>query len=68
MMGLVKLKAKEQGVSVGKILKSYVADIPLGRYARPEEIADLVLFLVSDRASYITGASILIDGGMTKGI
>jgi NAD(P)-dependent dehydrogenase (short-subunit alcohol dehydrogenase family) len=38
---------------------------PLGRVARPEEIADAVLFLCSDRARFITGAHIVVDGGMT---
>ncbi len=42
------------------------ANIPLGRFGRPEEIASLVTFLASERASFITGAAYDIDGGMVK--
>ena len=43
------------------------AQIPLGRVAEPEEFADVVAFLASERASYITGSSIAVDGGWVKG-
>ena len=43
-------------------------EIPLGRHARTEEVADLFVFLASERASFITGQAIAIDGGETAGL
>jgi len=44
--------------------KQYLKRIPLGRIAEPEEIANMVVFLASDRAGYITGATMDVNGGM----
>ena len=45
-----------------------MAAIPAGRYGRPEEFADTVAFLASERASYITGSRLRVDGGMIRSI
>lgn len=69
--GMVSALAAADGVdedtSRKRIMES-IGGIPLGRPARPEEVADLVAFLVSDRASAITGAEHVIDGGSTRTI
>jgi 3-oxoacyl-[acyl-carrier protein] reductase len=49
-------------------METMTADIPLGRMGNPEELAALVVFLASERASYITGSVFTVDGGMVKGI
>lgn len=46
-------------------LKRVIKQIPLGRIGNPQEVANVVEFLASDKASYITGTTIFIDGGMT---
>ncbi|MFH2128674.1 MAG: SDR family oxidoreductase, partial [Pseudomonadota bacterium] len=61
-------RAQSQGITRDEALAAVVKDIPLGRLGRPDEYADLVVFLASERASYITGASYLIDGGMHRGL
>lgn len=60
-------KAAEEGRDIAAIRDAHVAAIPMGRLGRAEELADLVMFLVSERAGYITGATFRIDGGLTRG-
>jgi NAD(P)-dependent dehydrogenase (short-subunit alcohol dehydrogenase family) len=54
--------AAAQGITVEEARRRGVSRIALGRYARPEEIADVVVFLASGRASYVSGVSITMDG------
>jgi len=60
--------AKAEGVDTGEIQQRWARQVPLGRLGRPEEFANMVVFLASERASYITGVSVAIDGGHVKGI
>ena len=61
---LEEARASREGRPVEAIRDERIADIPAGRYGEATEVADLVAFLASDRAAYITGALIPIDGGM----
>jgi len=65
---LIRTSAERQGVTAEEIQERILSQIPLGRFAFPFEVGNLVRFLVSDDASYITGSSIVIDGGVTRSI
>lgn len=65
--GFVRTPMTEQVLSDEFWYNVVVSNTPLGRPAQPEEIADVILFLASDAASYITGQTIVVDGGWTAG-
>lgn len=60
--------AERQGVSVEEVQQASEAKIPMGRYGRPEDLAAAVAFLASDAAGYITGQSLLVDGGLVTSL
>lgn len=61
-------KAKREGRSIGEISAESAGSIALGRYGDPQEYANVVTFLASERASYVTGSVIRIDGGLIQSI
>lgn len=64
--GSTRTKLIEQGLKDGSIRGEWqIERIPMGRLAEPREIADPVVYLASDRASYITGQTLVVDGGWT---
>jgi 3-oxoacyl-[acyl-carrier protein] reductase len=60
---------RERGLSVEEAMRELARkNIPVGRLGRPEEVADTVVFLASERAGFITGASVFVDGGMGRSV
>jgi 3-oxoacyl-[acyl-carrier protein] reductase len=68
LLELDQARAKRSGLSVEQLSLESQRQIPLGRYGQPEELAALCAFLCSAQASYITGATILCDGGLHRGL
>ena len=60
--------ARAQSITRDEVVAAWEAEIPLGRLAEPREFAALVAFLASDRAAYVTGASIPVDGGWIRSL
>jgi 3-oxoacyl-[acyl-carrier protein] reductase len=60
--------AQRSGITVPEQQKRVFATIPLARYGDPDEFAAAAVFLLSDAAGYITGASLQVDGGMLRGV
>jgi 3-oxoacyl-[acyl-carrier protein] reductase len=66
--GMLQHRSEVSGMSVDAVREGIAATIPLGRIARAEEVANAVVFLGSELASYITGTTILVDGGAAKAL
>jgi len=62
------IRANATGVAVDDVKAAHAKTIPLGRYGEPHEFASAALFLFSDAARYITGASLQVDGGLVKSV
>ena len=68
MVELAEVTAKKEGITVQQALARYAAAVPLGRMAEPQEFAALAAFLASERAGYITGQSMAVDGGWIRSL
>ncbi len=68
MVELAEVTAKNEGITPEQALARYAAQVPVGRMAEPREFAALAAFLASERASYITGQSIPVDGGWIRAL
>jgi 3-oxoacyl-[acyl-carrier protein] reductase len=64
---LISKKVEMTGCTAEEVVAGWTRDIPMGRLGEAEELAALIVFLMSERASYITGQSIVSDGGWLKG-
>jgi len=60
--------AADRGCTPEQIPEEFSQEIPIGRFAEPEEIASVAAFVVSERASYMTGQNISVDGGIGRGL
>ena len=68
LMKLAAELAARKGTTTQQVEEEWARQVPLKRLGEPEELADTVVFLASERASYINGISVAVDGGLVKGL
>lgn len=68
LLSIAQRRADLAGISRDEMVERLASQVPLRRIGRPEEFAAVVAFLCSERASYVTGTSLMIDGGLVKGV
>lgn len=68
LKGGIAARAQRMNKSLDDALKDSAADVPLNRIGDPEEMANVIVFLASEAASYVNGVSIQVDGGLLKGL
>ena len=65
---LASIRSEKDGISIDDALELQAKSVPAGRLGQPEEIGAVIAFLCSEQAGYVTGTSLLVDGGLTKGL
>lgn len=65
---LAQARSSKEGISVDRVLEEKAREIPAGRLGDPDEIGAAVAFLCSKQAAYITGAALVVDGGLTRAV
>ena len=68
MLGCAETRARETGESADTLIQALASAIPMGRFGRREELADLVAFRASEQNGYITGTTILVGGGVVRSV
>ncbi len=68
LMEVFRVRAERDGRSLDEAVAAETQDVPMGRFGNPAEVADLITYLVSERASYLTGNVIQVDGGLYRGV
>jgi 3-oxoacyl-[acyl-carrier protein] reductase len=65
---IIKKRSAERNVTAEEYITQHSNEIPAGRFGKPEELANMIVFLCSEKASYVTGSTISVDGGLIKGL
>ena len=68
LISLAEKAAERNGITIEDAYQAWIKDIPMNRLGEPEEFGSMVAFLASERASYVTGTSITVDGGWVRSL